>query len=258
MKNLVTVGLFLLSFLSYSQEGAIVSMHAVFVEGDLEAFEKVETVYMSKVAQKAALNGDIGAWNFLKVYRSDNLNDEQEYNYMFVQSAPDLDSFLSDRAAWWNMAQEVLSKKELNELTELQSKFTWKKDVRVIYRLETGIWNANDSSDYLNSFIQFNFAKPISAAAFIDENRTLWKPFFMENSENMNLLSWGAASKIHPTNGDWASVMSWDMFKSLKDLFKYRLGAGIEWPSESKMADIMPNGFTQTTVLQWLAGASSN
>ena len=43
-------------------------MHAVRVEGDLEAFEKVQSLYMAKVAQNAVDKIDIAFWAFKKIY----------------------------------------------------------------------------------------------------------------------------------------------------------------------------------------------
>ena len=55
MKHLLLIiALFLTSNFAIAQEGVIVTMHAVVVEGDLQAFEEVESKYMKKVAQHAA------------------------------------------------------------------------------------------------------------------------------------------------------------------------------------------------------------
>ena len=75
----------------------------------------------------------------------------------------------------------------------------------------------------------------------------------------MNMLSWGTAEKIHPTGDEWASVMTWDMFSSLADLFKYRLGDDMNPPlDKSHMGEINPDGFYQVATWYWLAGASAN
>ena len=53
--------------------------------------------------------------------------------------------------------------------------------------------------------------------------------------------------------------MTWDMFSSLADLFKYRLGDGVEYPlDQSNMGEINPDGFYQIATWYWLAGASAN
>ena len=109
------------------------------------------------MAQSAVNNGDISAWNFLRAVRLDGMNDEEEYNYMFVQGNSSVAATLSPKNAFWNNAEKVLSKKEFKELQELQTKFTWKKDVRVMYRIDSGLWMVSSADDYVNSIIQFNF-----------------------------------------------------------------------------------------------------
>lgn len=256
---LILMVLFLFSTNSISQEGAIVTMHAALVEGDLKAFEEAETKYMKKLAQHAADKGDILAWNLLKAVRLDGINDEEQYNYMFVQSNKTVEDILDPKNMFWNLADSVLTEQEQAELAKLREKFTWTKDVHVVYRIDSGLWMANDASDYEGSVIQFNFAKPKDAPAFLAENASLWKPFFKENGSKMNMLSWGAGAKIHPTGDEWASVMTWDMFSSLSDLFKYRLGDDIDYPlDKSNMGEINPEGFYQVATWYWLDGASLN
>ena len=214
MKKITTLLLFLFTVAIWAQEGAIVTMHAVLIEGDTEAFETVQTKYFQKVAQSAVNDGDIAGWNFLRAVRLDGMNDEEEYNYMFVQGNSSVASTLSSKNAFWNKAEEVLSKKEFKELQELQTKFTWKKDVRVMYRIDSGLWMVSSIDDYMNSIIQFNFARPANNAAFLQENKELWKPFFQENGSKMNMISWGTGQKIHPTGADWGccNVMGYVFF----------------------------------------------
>ena len=73
------------------------TMHFVRVEGDVESFEKVESIYMQKVAQAAVQKGDIAFWAFLKRYAVDNIDDEERWNYLFVQSNKDVPSLLSEK-----------------------------------------------------------------------------------------------------------------------------------------------------------------
>ena len=139
MKKLFFTITVLFSLFISAQEGAIVTMHAVLVEGDLAAFEKVESDYMQKVAQHAAEKGDILAWNLLKAVRQDGLNDEEQYNYMFVQSNKTVEDILDPKNMFWNLAEDVLNAEEMADLNALRGKFTLTKDVHVIYRVESGL-----------------------------------------------------------------------------------------------------------------------
>ena len=85
MKKLLSL-ILLFSTFAGAQVYQTFSMHFVRVEGDLEAFEKVQTMYMQKVAQNAVEKDDIAFWAFLKRVRMDNIDDEEIMNYLFVQS----------------------------------------------------------------------------------------------------------------------------------------------------------------------------
>ena len=52
----------------------------------------------------------------------------------------------------------------------------------------------------------------------------------------MNMVNWGVGRKIAPISQQWSTVVTWDMFESLEDLMKYRVGEGPTPPSsKSKM-----------------------
>ena len=69
----------------------------------------------------------------------------------------------------------------------------------------------------------------------------------------------GVASKVHPLGKDWSSVVTWDGFRSLKDLYQYRIGVeGIQPPQEtSKMTEYNPDGFTEMPIYQEIAATKS-
>ena len=96
MKKLLSL-IVLISTFASAQVYQTFSMHFVRVEGDLEAFEKVQSIYMHKVAQDAVEKGDISFWAFLKRIGMDNIDDEKKKNYLFVQSNRDITAMLSDK-----------------------------------------------------------------------------------------------------------------------------------------------------------------
>ena len=60
MKKLLLALFLSLNFIGISQDKTIFSIHIVKVDGDLEAFEKVQKNYMQRVAKAAVEKGDIG------------------------------------------------------------------------------------------------------------------------------------------------------------------------------------------------------
>ncbi len=234
----------------------IMIIHAVKVEGYVQASELVETKFMKRLAQHAIDNGDLVGWNFFRAYQNGGINDEDNFTHMFVSFYKDIDSFFDPQ--FWTKAGEVLTKKEQKELASLQSKYSWSKDTMVMYRVDASFRLASGPEEFKDGYVQLNYAKPTNAAAFLQENREIWKDFHLGNAPKSNMVSWGTGQKIHPTGGDWASVMTFDMFKSLPDLMKYRMGIGVtSWPENSKMGEINPNGFQLVAVGQFIDGAAA-
>ena len=246
MKKLLLL-VFLVSSLATSQVYQTFSMHFVRVEGDLEAFEKVQTMYMQKVAQNSVEKGDIAFWAFLKRIGMDNIDDEKKKNYLFVQSNKDVTAILSDKNRWWENAPNILSKEEQELVAALEKSYTWTEDSRHIFVDEISIAKG------LGSFIQFNFARPKNLNGFISENKSLWKNFFSTNMDKMNMVNWGVGRRIAPLSSEWSTVVTWDMFKSMEDLMKYRVGEGPNPPSsKSKMRSYNPDGFRNQVIFQAL------
>lgn len=248
---------FLITFLCVgvslqAQENFLFTIHAVQIEGDLEAFEKVESMYMQRVAQAAVDKGDIMGWSLNKTMHLDNINDEDNYNYVFVQSAKDVNGIVSPKAAWWSNAGNILSAKEQKEVAELQKLFSWKKDVKVLYQVESALW---DSKYDGNVVFQFNFGKPKNTNGFIEENKSLWRPFFEANQSKLNMVGWGVARKVHPIGEEWSDVVTWDAFKNLGDLYQYRIGVeNVNPPTDkSNMQEYNPDGFTNAPIYTGVA-----
>ena len=243
MKKLLSI-IFLFSTFAGAQVYQTFSMHFVRVEGDLEAFEKVQTMYMQKVAQNAVEKDDIAFWAFLKRVRMDNIDDEEIMNYLFVQSNKDITAMLSDKNRWWENASNVLTKDEQELVAALQQSYEWTADHRHIFVDEVSIANG------LGNYIQFNFARPKNINGFISENQTLWKNYFSSNMKKMNMVNWGVGRHIAPLSQRWSTVVTWDMFESLEDLMKYRIGVGPPTPSKSKMSTYNPEGFRSSVIFQ--------
>ena len=243
--------LFLSTYMIQAQEYGVYSMHFVRIEGNTENFEKVQSMYMQKVAKQAAEKGEISFWAFLKHVPMDNIDDEERYNYVFIQSMASIEAMLSEKNNWWNQADSVLSSEEQAIVSALSATHTWTADSRHIYLDEGSIAKG------LGGFIQFNFARPENVEGFIQENLTLWKPYFEKNMDRMGMVNWGVGRKLAPLGADWAKVSTWDMFNTLEELMNYRIG--YEMPTDllkkSKMADFNPNGFMMMPIFEMIANS---
>ena len=164
MKKLfVSIVLALSIYMIQAQEYGVYSMHFVRIEGNTADFEKVQSIYMQKVAKQAAEKGDITFWAFLKHVTMDNIDDEEKYNYVFVQANTNIEAMLSEKNSWWNHATDVLSTEEQALVSALSATHTWTADSRHIYLDEGSIAKG------LGGFIQFNFARPENVDGFIQE-----------------------------------------------------------------------------------------
>ena len=254
MKKIILSLTLLLSVLAISaQDKWVYSLHIVRVEGNLENFEKVQALYMKKVAKIAADKGDIIFWGLLKTYRLDNIDNEGSNNYAFFQSNPNIYSLLSAKNAWWTNATSVLTTEEQAIVTALQSTFTWTADSRHVFAVE------GDVQKGVGHFVQFNFASPDDLGGFIAENNALWKPYFEQHMEKMGMTSWGVSRRIAPlgqrSNGNnWSTFATWDMFNSIEELMQYRISATIpaEMLKKSKMGTYNPAGFSNQPIFEIL------
>jgi len=232
----------------------VFSLHAVRIEGNTDAFEKVETQINAKVAQDAVNKGDVLYWGLFKVNKFKSGDEPGEYNYVWVQWANNIEDLLSSKTAWWNNSDKVLTPAEIDQRNTLSATYKGVKDERNFFVVEDEAYDNNGTPNYY----QLNFGRPASVSGFIAENKALWKPFFVKNMSKMNMNVWGVARRLtFPTlETSQSTVVSWDAFNSLEDLMKYRIGLNLpgltEVSQKSKMSTYMPDGFSYAPVFKVL------
>ena len=105
--------------------------------------------------------------------------------------------------------------------------------------------------DYLDSgkmgkYVIMNRAKPTNNAQFIEENKTLWKPYFKKTMGKNGSTGWGIASRIAPYYEDSSTILTWDVFDSMTNVMKYLAGENplpASIANKTKMGELMPKGF---------------
>lgn len=231
-------------FISYAQVSYLQYRH---VPNDKEQeFVEKETKYWSKVAKAAIDKGLMTGW---ALWRKVSVTNPDAPNYVFVNSFASIDKI--DQAAIWS--DENISKMGVSpDMVETNSFTTVPFDCWV--QLEDFV-----QGDY--KFAVVNYAKPESLSGFIEENKTLWKPFHESNitAKNMGMTSWGLMSVIFP-KGNQAkfSCFTWDGFNTMADVMKFMsysspTDTASPWTdilSKSKMGEIMPNGFEYSLVYE--------
>jgi len=67
----------------------------------------------------------------------------------------------------------------------------------------------------------------------------------------LNMGGWGVSRRLTTGNdSDSPTIMSWDSFKTMSDLMKYRIGFTLpkEMTDKSKMSQYIPNGFSSQPI----------
>lgn len=231
-------------FISYAQVAYLQYRH-VPSDRNQEFIEK-ETKYWSKVAKAAIDKGLMTGWS---LWRKVSVTNPEAPNYVFVNSFASIDKI--DQSAVWS-SENVNQMGVSPEMVETDSFTTTVFDCWA--QLEDVI-----QGDYKYAIV--NYAKPASLGGFIEENKTLWKPFHQSNITNktMGMTSWGIMSVIYPQGNEARfSCLTWDGFNSMADVMKYlRYQSPSETPgpfadimSKSNMGEILPDGFEYSLVYE--------
>jgi hypothetical protein len=258
MKKIVLI-IAVLCTVQFANAQKVFSLHAVRVEGNTDAFEKVETEYMSKVTQDAVNKGDVLYWGLFKVHKFNNTLAPGEYNYVWVQWANSIDDLLGAKGEWWKNISKVLTPEEMDQVKTFGASYKGVEDARNIFVVEDEAYDNSGNAPYF----QFNFGRPANVAGFIEENKTVWKPYFVKNMSKMNMKIWGVARRLSfpSMENSHNTVMSWDAFSSLEDLMKYRIGLkfpGVDEASKkSKMGTLMPDGFSYMPIFKVLKSTTA-
>lgn len=211
-------------------------------------FEERETKHWSKVAKAAIEKGQMTGWT---LWRKVGVTKSDAPNYVFVNSHESLKQL---DANMWGGNMDALGDVKPEDV-ETNSFTTVTFDYYI--QMEDFV-----SGDYKYAIV--NYANPTNLGKFIQENKTLWKPFHESNIKNGgSMTAWGMASVIYPSgNQDRFSVMTWDGFNKLSDALNY---LSYQAPSEdsnsgdnpfakimseSEMGEILPDGFNYSIIYE--------
>lgn len=217
----------------------------------VDKFVERETKHWSKVAESAIKKGQMLSWSLWKKVGVTNTNTGTP-NYVIVNTFENLDNMDMNKV-WTDNMDALGDVKPENVETMSFAKVTFDYFVQL--------------EDYIEGSYKYalvNYAKPTDLTAFIQENKTLWKPLHQANIDNiMNALtSWGMSSVIYPTgNQDRFSVYTVDGFNKLTDALDYlrwtetsanspNAAAWDEVADKTKMDELTPNGFERRIIYE--------
>jgi len=250
MKKLILI-LFVMLFAS-SMTAQISYLQYRHVPADqVDKFVERETKHWSKVAESAIKKGQMLSWSLWKKVGTTN-TDTGTPNYVIVNTFEGLDNM--DMNKVWSDNMDALGDVKPEDV-ETMSFATVTFDY--FMQLE----------DYIEGSYKYalvNYAMPTDLSAFIQENKTLWKPFHQGSIDNiMNAMtSWSMSSVIYPTgNQDRFSVYTVDGFNKLTDALDYlrwtetsanspNAAAWDEVADKTKMDELTPNGFERRIIYE--------
>ncbi|MCA0933307.1 hypothetical protein LCM02_12665 [Lutimonas saemankumensis] len=216
-----------------------------------DKFVERETKHWSKVAQAAIKKGQMSSWSLWRKVGITNASDRTP-NYVIVNTFESLD----------NMDLNKVWSDNMDALGEVKP-----EDVETMSFTTTTFDYFVQREDYIDGNYKFalvNYGKPTDLTAFIQENRSLWKPLHQASIENiMNAMTyWGMSSVIYPVgNLDRFSVFTVDGFNKLNDALDYlrftetsdnspNAAAWNDVIDKTKMDELMPNGFERRIIYE--------
>jgi len=235
-----------------SMNGQISYLQYRHVPADQDAkFIERETKHWSKVAQAAIKKGQMQSWELWRKVGTTTA-DESTPNYVFVNTFENLDQMDLNKA--WSDNMDALGDVKPEDV-ETGSFTTTTFDYYVQYE---------DHIDGKYKYALVNYAKPTDLAAFIQENKSLWKPLHQAGIDNvMNAMTfWGMSSVIYPTgNQDRFTVFTIDGFNKLNDALDYlrfsetsnnssNAAAWNDVLDKTTMGELIPNGFERRIIYE--------
>lgn len=242
MKKLFFLAVFAISGIAIAQKQVSMHMYIHVAPEHQAQFEHLEIDYWSKVAQNEIKKGNMTGWGLMKNVGVDAT--VTEANYLIVNTYKNLEQAFKNQATWdtsfLGVKQTDISTEGIRKVVSIR----W-------YQNETAIQGNN------TVFTIFNYARPNNVAAFINENKTLWKGIHEKMQKTTKLDSWGVHTRIHPQGvASKASIFTRDGFSTLYDAMNYLRykdnNPYAKMTSKSKMSEILPDGFGYTVIRQTL------
>ncbi len=238
MKNTIFI---LFSIICFSLNAQYYSITYVSVASeDIAEFEEKEMKYWSQVAKKNIDKGKMLGWALMQKYGTAGNND---VNYAFVNSFSSLEDM--NNGVWQESVEELGY-----DWAEISTKYeVWESH---IYKVQDNI--PGDAKVFI-----LNYGRPENLSGFINENKTLWKPFHQENisSGATGMTTWGIGTKIYPSGQNMATVMTWDGFSNITEALKVLDFDDYVPPSDSKMRFYDPDGFRLRVIWTQLKSVSA-
>jgi hypothetical protein len=250
MKKLILISSLLISTLVFSQTGKklpqnVIQITYVQVENeDFTEFESRELNHWSKVSDNAIKNGKQVGWAFFRLANAAFIEDETKPTHAFVNIYKDFKQMADAPEAVWGNAEAVLGINPNLISTNDLSKTMMMQTYKVVDNIPTEEFK----------YAVWNYAKPKDMTGFLEENISLWKPYFEKKINKNGFAGWGVAARVHPQGMDESSVLSWDHYTSLEAAMQALSPTDYDTSilSKSKMSEYNPDGFRYRVLVELL------
>ena len=212
-------------------------MHGVKVlPEDQSLFEKIETQYVSKIAQDAVNKGNLGGWGLIKI--DPYIGESGGYNYIFVNGFRDIDH-MNENSDWWANSKEVLGIEPdilYRDLVEESGRYVYKQQMEI---------QGKNPAKHIAFY--FGYANNIADYLKIEKQ---WIPWHKKNMPVTGLVSWGVGTKFLPVNpSQRTNVMTWNIFNKRSDIMKFIGGELKTSPfPKTNQNNVMPNGWENIVI----------
>jgi hypothetical protein len=239
-------------FFASAVNGQISYIQYRYVPADQESkFLERETKHWSKIAESAIKKGQMLSWS---LWRQVGVmgHGEMAPNYVFVNTYESLDQMDPDKV--WTDNMDALGDVKPEDIETNSFTHTTHE-----YYIQS---EDNVPGNYKYALV--NYAKPTDLGAFIQENKTLWKPLHEASVSNVlnGMTYWGMSSVIYPAgNQAGFSVFTVDGFNELNDALDYlrfsetsgnnsNAAAWNDVLDKTKMDELTPNGFERRIIYE--------
>ena len=199
-------------------------------------FVKRETIYWSKVAQRAIDKKQLSFWALLQKIGGDNMANSP--NFLFINTYPDIDKV----GEVWSNPEAAAGVKtavmETNSLSKTTDMFFVHEENWVQAK------NADPAKDF--NYVVMIFHNTNYPDSLIGLEKSHWGPFIQTAMDNGNApaRAWGNSVILSPTGENLKfNTVSYDLYKTLKDALMPNWNPNTVFPSEglNKIGNIETN-----------------
>ena len=247
-KLLLLFAVFVFTF-SYSQENLFMYDYRSVPDDQMEAFQKNEAEFWSKVAQNLLKKKQINGWTMMSRVGGIT-SDSNIYFYLGIGSYDNLDNLGPNYDKAYSEVMSTLdadAQKKMKERLKIERHST----MNVLLNRRSSVFAEGQDWNYL----VHNYARATNVGAFLDAQDKYIKPFFEENfkAKATKQVGWMTAGVLNPRGNHYkVNCYTADAYQKMSDIYN-AWNSEVTWPEEgmTEIAKTMETpGFYKSVVWQ--------